>query len=90
MISKTEIDRICVSLEADGTGRFYIVLDSAGSINRSGSGIMTDEKDDLYIGVTKEPIFKELISSINESLLQGIGQTFDIPFKNDIPCKLII
>ena len=89
-ILKNEVEGICVSLETDGARRFYAALDAAGSISRSGSGKMTDKHDDLFIGITKDHLFEKLIPIISETLFQGIGQSFNIPFQDDIPCSLTI
>lgn len=91
-MNKDQITGIMIKLEADGKDRFYIALDSAGSINRSGTGRMMDEHDNLYIGLTKEPIFKKLIDNMSDTILKCVSKVCNIPCKckEDIPCKLTV
>jgi hypothetical protein len=90
MITKDKVDGIAIKLSADGKDRFNLILDDVGSINRSGTGRMIDEKDDLFIGRTEPSVFKELTSLISQEMLQCVGQEFNIPYENDIPCELAI
>lgn len=91
-ITKNQIEGLGLELICQNKQKFFVFVDAGGGIKRSGTGQMTDENSDLYIGITKDPIFSALRSTLNDSILESLGQEFNLPFdsRSDIPCKLKI
>ncbi|MGH2638105.1 MAG: hypothetical protein ACRDF4_02295 [Rhabdochlamydiaceae bacterium] len=90
MITRDQIDGIGISVASQGVQRIMIFVVADGSIKRSGSGRMNDTKDDLYIGITKEPIFKKVMESVSDGIIKHIGHEITLPEPKGIPCKLTI
>ena len=90
MISKDQIDAIGITVEAEGIQRFMIFLSADGNVKRSGTGRMMDTKDDLYMGQSSEPMFKNVMNSVGEGILNYVNKEIDLPNPQGILCKLTI
>ncbi len=90
MLTKKEISGIGIEINAQGISRFMVLVTSDGNIKRRGTGRMVDTKDDLYVGITKEPVFQNIIKHVDESIFEVIGQKIVLPNPQGIPCKLIL
>lgn len=83
------VKAVLIKREVNGRDILFIVLGEDGSINRRGNDKVDDPDIDMYIGVTKEPIFSELCSKIDEGWLVE-GASYDANVKKGAACKLSV
>jgi len=86
---KENIDAIAVSLEVDSKHALGIVLAADGLINRLGTGSVNNTENDLYIGITKNNLFDNLLSKIDSRWFEHQG-SYDVPDKKGKICELTI
>ena len=84
------IKQILITLEVADKHVLFITLSKEGSINRKGNGSPDCNDNDLYIGVTKEPLFEKLVVYITDEMQKFFGRTFDVPEKKGRICELKI
>jgi hypothetical protein len=89
MSTVSDITAVHITLETGGKQALFILLAADGSINRLGSGSVTNTDNDLFIGITKEPLFAKLMAHLDNEMLKYMGG-YDIPDQRGVPCKLSI
>lgn len=85
----SDINAVHVTLEIGDKQALFILLAADGTINRFGTGSVNNKDNDLFIGVTQEPLFKQLLSNLDDDMLDHMGG-YDVPEQHGIPCKLSI
>lgn len=83
----SDINSVHVTLEKGGKQALFILLAADGSINRRGTGSVNNTDNDLFIGVTQEPLFKQLLTHLDDAMLDHMGG-YDVPERRGVPCKL--
>ena len=83
----SEIQAISISLEVGGKTRLFIMLSQDGTVNRMGSGQFDEEDLDLYLGMSNESLFEELLARVPSQLLKRTI-TFEDPDALGLPCEL--
>src|SRR5512139_228530 len=89
MAAVSDIRLLHIALATGGEPALFILLAADGTINRLGRGSSTDEDRTFYIGVTKEPLFENLVWHLSDELLKHMG-VYDVPEKRGVPCELTI
>jgi len=79
---------ILVTLLVGGEQVLFIMLGSDGSINRLGTGSVSNTERDMFIGQTSPEVFEQLRGKITEELLRWGGQSRSAPEKRGKVCKL--
>jgi len=85
----SDINAVHVTLETGDKQVLLILLAADGSINRLGTGSVNNKDNDLFIGVTQEPLFKQLLTNLNDAMLDHMGG-YDVPEQRGVPCKLSV
>ena len=78
-----------ISLEVDEKQSLFILLAADGSINRLGTGKVNNKENDLFIGITTEPLLSELMMHLTDEMLQFMGG-YEIPDQRGASCRLSI
>jgi len=87
---KEKVNKTLVELTVGEDQVLFVILGKDGSINRQGNGNAINLDHDLHIGVTKDPLFSELINSASMELFEYLDKSYDLPDKKGKPCKLKI
>ncbi len=87
---KEKINNTLIDLKVGKNKVLFIVLGKDGSINRKGNGRADCKDNDLYIGITKEPLFAELMEKTSDELFEFCGKSYDHPEKKGRQCNLKI
>ncbi len=85
----SDITAAGITLEAGDQQALFVLLAADGTINRLGTGTINNKDNDLFIGMTQEPLFDQLMTSLNDDMLDHMGG-YDVPEKNGVPCTLTI
>jgi hypothetical protein len=85
----SDIIAINIVLEVNNNQSLFILLATDGSINRLGNGGVNNQDKDLFMGITLEPLFEQLMSHLTDEMLEFMGG-YDIPEKKGFPCSLSI
>jgi len=85
----SDIEAVHVTLKIAGKQALFILLTADGTINRLGTGSVKNQDNDLFIGVTQEPLFKRLLANLNDEMLHHLGG-YDVPEQLGVPCELSI
>jgi hypothetical protein len=75
MPAVSDITAVNITLSTGEKQALFILLDADGSINRLGTGSVANKDDDLFIGVTKEPLFAKLMGHLDDEMLKYMGGT---------------
>jgi hypothetical protein len=89
MYAVSDISAVHITLEAGDKQALFILLAADGSINRLGTGSVANTDNDLFIGVTEEPLFAKLMGHLDDEMLKYMGG-YDVPNQQGVPCKLSI
>jgi len=73
------VDAVTVSKKVDDQPSLFVLLGKDGSINRIGSGSINNTEKDMFIGVTKEPLFQRFMDSVPEKFIEAQRQTLGAP-----------
>ncbi len=85
----SDITAVSISLRIAEQTALFVLLAADGTVNRLGTGAVDNEENDLFIGVTQEPLFATLLSHFRDDLLEHLGG-YDLPEKLGQPCTLSI
>lgn len=88
MIEKFE--STIVSLEVADKQVLFILLSKDGAINRQGDGSAGCKDHDLYIGITNEGLFDQLMEVASPKLVDVLGGHLEAHDKKGRTCKLKI
>ncbi len=89
MPAVSDIAAVMITLKAGDNRALFILLAADGSINRQGTGAVNNQEHDLFIGVTKEPLFDQLMTYLDDEMLRFMGGR-DLPDQKGVPCMLSI
>src|SRR5689334_2376454 len=89
MAKVSDIIAVNITLKVDEKQSLFILLAADGSINRLGTGKVNNQENDLFIGITKEPLFPELMKHLTDEMLQFLGG-YEIPDQRGALCSLSI
>jgi hypothetical protein len=89
MATVSDITAVHIALEAGDKQALFVLLATDGSINRLGTGSVANTDSDLFIGITKEALFAQLMAHLDDEMLKYMGG-YDIHDQRGIPCKLSI
>jgi hypothetical protein len=85
MYKISDITGIYISLKPGEIEQLLIILDTYGSINRSGT--YDNPENALFIGITKDNLFEQLLNKLDEPLLNMMG-VYDVREKLGTICEL--
>lgn len=85
----SDINAVHVSLKTGDKKALFILLTADGSINRLGTGAVNNKENELFIGVTQQPLFERLLTNLDDKMLDHMGG-YDIPDQLGVPCELSI
>lgn len=68
----------------------FIGLFSDGTINRMGTGSLSNIEKDMFIGKTSPDVFEGLKKKITNDLLKWFNTQYSDPNQKGIPCKLTL
>jgi hypothetical protein len=85
----SDIKVVAVTLNISDKPSLFVLLAADGSINRLGTGAVKNRDNELFIGVTKEPLFDRLMTNLQDSWLDHMGG-YDVPDQQGAPCELSI
>ncbi len=85
----SDIDAVSISLKANDEQSLFVLLAADGTINRLGTGVVDNSEKEMFIGVTKDPLFQELLTCFEEELLDHMGG-YDAADKLGVPCQLTV
>lgn len=89
MAKVSDITAVNITLEVNRKHSLFILLADDGSINRLGTGEVYNKENDLYIGITNEPLFSQLMTNLTDDMLQFTGG-YDVFDKKGENCDLSI
>jgi len=89
MPNVSDIQAVHVTLKIGDEQALFILLAADGSINRLGTGSVNNKDKDLFIGITKDSLFDQLMSNLDDEMLNYMGG-YDVPEKHGKPCELMI
>ena len=89
MATVADIKAVYISLEIVGESALFILLAADGSINRMGTGAHGNTEKDLFIGMTEDPLFDQLMEKLSDEMLGHMGG-YDVPEKDGSLCELKI
>ena len=85
----SDIESVNISLKVEGTTVLFVLLANDGTINRIGTGSPQNTENDMFIGITGEPLFQRLLSHLTDDMLKYTGG-YDVPDKEGPECRLSI
>lgn len=68
---KSRVDAVLLVKKSDDELSLFVLLGKDGSINRMGSGSDSDIQKDMFIGITKEPLFQNFMDSVPEMFVEA-------------------
>jgi hypothetical protein len=89
MHTVSDINAVHLTLVAGEKQVLFILLAADGTINRQGTGALTNTDNDLFIGRTEEPLFANLISYLDDEMMKFMGG-YNVEDQRGVPCKLLI
>jgi len=84
-----DINAVNITFEKGGKQALFILLAADGTINRMGTGSVSNKDNALFIGVTQERLFDQLMTKLNDDMLDHMGG-YDVPEQRGVSCKLAI
>lgn len=85
--SLARFDKVLVTLTIDGAQVLFVLLAEDGTVNRMGDGSINCSDRDLFIGLSKEPLFARFMETVDPAMFAHKG-AYDIPKKEGKPCEL--
>lgn len=85
----SDIKAVHITLTVDDRRSLFILLAADGSINRLGTGAVTNKDNDFFIGITPGRLFERLVSHLNDEMLSHMG-SYDVPEKRGPLCELLV
>ncbi len=89
MPTVSDIQAVHITLETGDKQSLFILIASDGTINRLGTGTVNNKDNDLFIGISHEPLFNRLMAHIDDRMLMYLG-AYEIPQKLGVSSKLSI
>lgn len=86
----TQINKIAILLNVGHKQVLYLKLDKNGGIHRLGDGNANTREKDLYMGITKGVIFYQVISKIDDFILDSCGHSYTVENKKGATCHLTL
>lgn len=74
------IQQIYIKLEAEEETVLSLMLSASGAINRMGDGSGDPEVGRFFMGNTREPLFRQLIQSIDPKVFELAGR-YELPYE---------
>ena len=88
MHSISQLEKILITLTVADNQVLFILLAKDGTINRLGDGNPDCKEKDLFIGLTKDIYFYQLIKSIDDFILDSCGTSYSMRDQKGRICKL--
>jgi hypothetical protein len=85
----SEFDKALVSLKINDDVALFILLAEDGTVNRMGSGSITNTDRTMFIGINHEPLFSKFLARITPEMLQQQGG-YEVPNRKGAECELKI
>ncbi len=85
----SDIKTISITLEIDAKQALFVLLSSDGTVNRLGTGAIDNKENDLFIGVSSDPLFDQVKESLSDDMLEHMGG-YDVPDQKGASCRLSI
>ena len=90
MQAAEEVVLIVVVLKVGGQHSLFVLLDSEGTANRMGSGLVDASDRQMFIGKADPELFQQLRSKITPGVIHFLGQSLAVPNPIGKPCELTI
>ncbi len=81
---------ILITLLVGGEQSLFLMLGADGSISRMGTGQVNNTERDMFIGLTKPELFRDLRNQITPELLAWFGQSRAEPEPKGKVCELTV
>ena len=88
MPTAPNISMLFITLHVGERQSLGLVLADDGSINRLGNGTVENTENDLYIGITSEPLFDRVIRKLPREIVEHLGKTYELPDRKGADCRL--
>jgi hypothetical protein len=85
----SDITAVHITLEIDGKQSLFVLLSQDGTVNRLGTGAVNNAENDLFIGISSEPLIEQAKQSLTDDMLDHMGG-YDVPDQKGASCKLSI
>ncbi len=85
----SDINAVHITLEIDGKQSLFVLLSQEGTINRLGTGAVNNKENDLFIGMSPEPLLDQAKQSLTDDLLDHMGG-YEVPDQKGASCRLSI
>lgn len=86
---KDTVEAIMIALDVASNQSLFVLLAADGAINRLGTGSVNNRERDMFIGITKAPLFEKLRHKISPEWFDHLGG-YDVPEKKGLTCELTI
>ena len=73
VLNVADINAVHISLKAADKLVLFILIASDGTINRMGTGAVNNTSNSLYIGVEREDLLRQLLSNMDDGMLDNLG-----------------
>ena len=90
MQATEEVVLILVVLDVGGQQALFVLLDSEGTANRMGSGLVDASDRTMFIGKADSELFQQLRSKITPGMIPFLGRNLAAPSPIGKPCELTI
>ena len=84
-----DIVAVNITLDVDSEPSLFILLAADGTVNRLGTGAVTNKEKDLFIGRSLEPLLDKLLSNLTDEMLRFMGG-YELPDKRGPLCRLSV
>jgi hypothetical protein len=84
-----DIEALMITLHINGQQALFLLLARDGTVNRSGSGTLSNVDADLYIGRVTPTLLNSALAPLTDDMLAFMGG-YDIADKSGAECRLSI
>lgn len=85
----SDFDKALITLKINKDTALFILLAEDGTVNRMGDGSISSRNEDMFIGVSKKPLFNRFVARITPEMLKQQG-AYDLPNRKGAGCELTL
>lgn len=91
LAQRADVTAIQVVLNVGGQPSLYIRFADDGTVNRMGNGSVNPGAAGMYIGKSKDPLFRQFLEALPDALFTIPGRTFQVPGEQrGAACELLM
>jgi hypothetical protein len=87
--SSPDFDKVLITLKINNNTALFILMSEDGTVNRMGSGSITDNDREMFIGINREPLFNRFIARVTPEMIKHQG-VYDLPNRKGAECELTL